>query len=174
MYSLKEKVTEKLSRLLADAQPHDSIQTNSPSKGLNTRTSLFSFIHPSSSSSKTEDLKPLQSDPVRWSSKGRASRKSEYKKAECISREECRESASSCAEQEISASSYAEQEISTSSTCALEMCEDAVEPQSSLKLMPNLTSDSSFIYVELYEFLQSSLPNIVKGCQWVLLYRAVL
>lgn len=30
--------------------------------------------------------------------------------------------------------------------------------------------ESTFISSELYEFLLSSLPNIVKGCQWTLLY----
>lgn len=39
------------------------------------------------------------------------------------------------------------------------------------KLLSNLNDGSSFITPELYEFLQSSLPNIVKGCQWILLYR---
>lgn len=35
----------------------------------------------------------------------------------------------------------------------------------------NLTDESIFISPELYEFFESCLPNIVKGCQWVLLYR---
>jgi len=34
-----------------------------------------------------------------------------------------------------------------------------------------LTEKSTFISANLFEFLQSSLPNIVKGCKWVLLYR---
>lgn len=34
-----------------------------------------------------------------------------------------------------------------------------------------LTEKSTFMSGELFEFFQSSLPNIVKGCQWVLLYR---
>ncbi|KAJ6323888.1 hypothetical protein OIU76_011230 [Salix suchowensis] len=33
-----------------------------------------------------------------------------------------------------------------------------------------LMDESTFISSELYEFLLSSLPNIVKGCQWTLLY----
>ena len=31
--------------------------------------------------------------------------------------------------------------------------------------------ESSFISVPLFEFLESSLPNLVKGCQWILIYR---
>lgn len=60
------------------------------------------------------------------------------------------------------------------STSSSEMFEDATDRQSSEKSMPYLTDDSLFISSDLYEFFQSSLPNIVKGCQWVLLYRAVL
>ncbi|KAJ8444961.1 hypothetical protein Cgig2_029155 [Carnegiea gigantea] len=165
MYAFKDKVSEKLSRLLLDApsQPLQSTQANSHSKEANTFSSLLSYIHPLSTRNKTGDyLKPLQSSPVRWSSKGRVSRRSEYKKAECISREQYQESASSHAEQD--------NPLSVNKACAPEVFEDAVEAQGPVKLMPNLTADSSFIYVELYEFLHASLPNIVKGCQWVLLY----
>ncbi|KAI4345885.1 hypothetical protein L6164_012972 [Bauhinia variegata] len=52
-----------------------------------------------------------------------------------------------------------------------EVFEEAnVLPNTSKKPAINLTDNSSFISPELYEFLESSLPNIVKGCQWVLLY----
>ncbi|XP_078429285.1 TLD-domain containing nucleolar protein [Wolffia australiana] len=33
-----------------------------------------------------------------------------------------------------------------------------------------IREDSSFISTPLFEFLESSLPNLVKGCEWVLLY----
>ncbi|KAJ6790800.1 oxidation resistance protein 1 [Iris pallida] len=33
-----------------------------------------------------------------------------------------------------------------------------------------LTDESSFISANLFEFLYSSIPNIVRGCKWVLLY----
>lgn len=39
------------------------------------------------------------------------------------------------------------------------------------EVMPNLMNESLFVTSDLYEFLQASLPNIVKGCQWRLLYR---
>lgn len=41
------------------------------------------------------------------------------------------------------------------------------------KSLPNLMDESSFISPDLYEFLHSSVPNIVKGCQWFLLYRYI-
>lgn len=44
-------------------------------------------------------------------------------------------------------------------------------PNTSKKSLLNLTDDSTFISPELYEFFESCLPNIVKGCRWVLLYR---
>lgn len=46
-----------------------------------------------------------------------------------------------------------------------------VDANSSTKYLSNLTDKSTFITPQLYEFLQSSLPNTVQGCQWVLLYR---
>lgn len=39
------------------------------------------------------------------------------------------------------------------------------------KPLSNLMDDSAFISADLYEFLFSSIPNIVRGCQWVLMYR---
>ncbi|XP_068653543.1 uncharacterized protein [Aristolochia californica] len=47
---------------------------------------------------------------------------------------------------------------------------EALSSPSLAKSIPDLTDESSFILPDLYEFLQSCLPNIVKGCQWVLLY----
>ncbi|KAH9681712.1 TLDc domain-containing protein [Citrus sinensis] len=47
---------------------------------------------------------------------------------------------------------------------------EATDLPSPTKLLSNLREDSVFITSELYEFLQSSIPNLVKGCQWVLLY----
>ena len=49
--------------------------------------------------------------------------------------------------------------------------QEAREQQSPVKPSPNLSDESVFITCDLYEFLVSSLPNIVKGCQWMLLYR---
>lgn len=48
--------------------------------------------------------------------------------------------------------------------------EDALESPGFPRPMSNLTEDSLFISPELYDFFEASLPNIVKGCQWVLLY----
>uniref|UniRef100_A0A7N0U312 TLDc domain-containing protein n=1 Tax=Kalanchoe fedtschenkoi TaxID=63787 RepID=A0A7N0U312_KALFE len=63
-----------------------------------------------------------------------------------------------------------EDHASGRSTCDSEVFEDAPDSSSPAKAMSNLTEDSFFITPELYEFFESSLPNIVKGCQWMLLY----
>lgn len=51
-----------------------------------------------------------------------------------------------------------------------ETFEDAPDRHSFEQSLAYLTTDSVFITPNLYDFFQSSLPNIVKGCQWVLLY----
>lgn len=60
---------------------------------------------------------------------------------------------------------------SLGSTSGSEVFEEANDPNSPQKNLPYLMDDSVFISSGLHEFLLSSLPNIVKGCQWVLLYR---
>lgn len=60
---------------------------------------------------------------------------------------------------------------SSSSSDVFEEANGQQTPNTSKKSPLNLTDDSTFISPELYEFFESCLPNIVKGCQWVLLYR---
>lgn len=57
------------------------------------------------------------------------------------------------------------------STSGSDMFEDATDQHSPQKPLPYLMDESVFISPDLHEFLLSSLPNIVKGCQWALLYR---
>ncbi|XP_057547019.1 uncharacterized protein LOC130825691 [Amaranthus tricolor] len=167
MFTLKEKVTEKLSRLLADSpspspRPLPEFpQANSYFKGGKTLSSLFTYIHPSTPIKDSQsELKTIQSSPTRWRSNNLWQSQNIDCELEAIPSDECREI------------TMPENENSkpATRTCAYEVFEDTHEPQSPWKLMPNLTNDSSFINMELYEFLQASLPNIVKGCQWVLLY----
>nr|GEX64038.1 hypothetical protein [Tanacetum cinerariifolium] len=56
------------------------------------------------------------------------------------------------------------------STSSSEMFEDAVDLKTPKKHPPDINLDSVFISPELYQFFYCCLPNIVKGCQWVLLY----
>jgi len=67
-----------------------------------------------------------------------------------------------------------EDHTSRRSSSGSEVFEEANEqqtPSTSKKSRLNLSDDSAFISPELYEFLEICLPNIVKGRQWVLLYR---
>lgn len=67
-----------------------------------------------------------------------------------------------------------EDHTSRRSSSSSEVFEEANEqqmPQASKKSRLNLSDESTFISPELYEFLEICLPNIVKGRQWVLLYR---
>ncbi|KAL6191973.1 hypothetical protein ACLB2K_038361 [Fragaria x ananassa] len=59
---------------------------------------------------------------------------------------------------------------SIGSTSGSEVFEEATLQSSSEKQLAYLMDDSVFISSDLHEFLLSSLPNIVKGCQWALLY----
>ena len=138
------------------------LQANSYFKGGKTLSSLFTYIHPSTPIKDSQsELKTIQSSPTRWRSNNLWQSQNIDCELEAIPSDECREI------------TMPENENSkpATRTCAYEVFEDTHEPQSPWKLMPNLTNDSSFINMELYEFLQASLPNIVKGCQWVLLYR---
>jgi hypothetical protein len=61
---------------------------------------------------------------------------------------------------------------SSSSSEVFEEANEQQTPKTSKKSPQlNLSDDSTFISPELYEFFESCLPNIVKGRQWVLLYR---
>ncbi|GAB4843069.1 hypothetical protein Ancab_013048 [Ancistrocladus abbreviatus] len=174
MFSWKEKVTEKLSSILADSPSpptlaHESPPVSAHSKGGSPLSSFFSLILPSGSCDGhiekkiQDDLRPIQPLPVRWSS-----RTASWKDEDL----DCHAKYVPAYENKEVSSAHEQYEspLSAMSTCGSDMFEDTVEPPSPVKLMPNLTQESSFISFQLYEFLQCSIPNIVKGCQWVLLY----
>ncbi|KAK9672950.1 hypothetical protein RND81_12G136800 [Saponaria officinalis] len=169
MFAIKSKISEKLSRFWgnspshAASQHHDHPQLKSYSKGAKT-VSSFTIIHQPATNNKTEDdSKPVRSSLGRWISNSCTLRGVKLDdELEHNPKNEFKDSSTPRNEHETP--------VSARSTFGSEIFEDAVEPESPQKLMPKLTTDSSFINVELYEFLQSSIPNIVKGCQWVLLY----
>ncbi|GAB2265884.1 hypothetical protein Dimus_000915 [Dionaea muscipula] len=170
MHSLKEKVTEKLSRFLTNSPSSTSTTpSHQASKGGSSLSSFFSSIVPSASfngrnaKKSQDDLKPVQALPVRWN-EGTMSWRDENLDiyVDYFSANDNKEAPSPHGEYDSP--------LSVVSTSESEIYEDTVEPQSPLKMMPNVMLESSFISLQLYEFLQCSLPNIVKGCQWVLLY----
>ncbi|GAV88350.1 TLD domain-containing protein [Cephalotus follicularis] len=208
MYTLKEKVTERLSRFLADStnsasspstpSPPDPLQARPYSKEERSLFSYVSFILPStiSDASKSNkhqpDFKPIQSLPLRWRRKDFQQKDepfdnykqcaAEYKSEEfqkvCEDDKECIPVSDNKLDKECSPGRVKNLKVSTRnvdhssgrSSSDSDVFEEATDQQSPGKPLPCLTVDSAFVSSDLYEFLKSSLPNIVKGCQWVLLY----
>ncbi|XWS13913.1 hypothetical protein CRYUN_Cryun36dG0079600 [Craigia yunnanensis] len=151
-------------------------------------SSIFSYIIPSvslggpKSNDHGSDLKPIQSLPVRL--------KNKKFEVEGESLDSCKEYTITIANEDLKKVCEDKKKIRTDSDnkqvisprdedkdCASERnssdsdeFQEAREQQSPVKPSPNLSDESVFITCDLYEFLVSSLPNIVKGCQWVLLY----
>lgn len=136
-------------------------------------SSYFSYIVPSaifygSKPSKQEDLKPIQTFSAGYSSVNLEPQDDPF--------DEFVGCSPVCRGEDFLKDKISEDHFSIGGTRCSENFEEAngkpQTPHASKKKPPvNLTTDSTFISPELYEFFESSLPNIVKGCQWVLLYR---
>ncbi|KAJ6719358.1 TLD-DOMAIN CONTAINING NUCLEOLAR PROTEIN [Salix purpurea] len=161
MSAFKEKVSNQLSRLFSgspDSSSPDNSQARPFSKGENS-SSYFPFAIPSlsffgSRSNKHQDeLKPIQSLPVRWNGKDLEQREEHSNRYhECSTICETEEFQNSCKDDK----GYNAVCESNQTVKSHDGNDDAA---------PTRTSSD-----KLYEFLLSSLPNIVKGCQWTLLY----
>lgn len=174
MYTLKEKVTEKLSHLFADSASSTSPrlekhQARSYSKGGRSLSSIFSFVLPSASIDKFKphkhqgDIKQVQSLPGRWYGKDFDWQSEPF--------DRCAESGLARGNGEaLDTHEEYEDPPSGRSTSDSDVFEEAIDLHSPQKPVPNLTENSSFISSDLYEFFKSCLPNIVKDCQWLLLY----
>ncbi|XP_039067621.1 uncharacterized protein LOC120213586 isoform X1 [Hibiscus syriacus] len=193
MYTLKDKVADGLSSLFSDSPNHSS-PSDPPQASLYSdfrRIEIFVFnfskITPSASlgGSKSNDhgshLKTIQSHPVGW---------------KCRTYELQDESLDSCGDHELTnknkniqivhevskkiskdkdkqtISPWGEDKDRTSKRNSndSEEFQDAQVQRSPVKPPLNLSDESVFITPDLYEVLLSSLPNIVKGCRWMLLY----
>ncbi|XP_059653014.1 uncharacterized protein LOC132300088 [Cornus florida] len=189
MLSWKDKVTEKFSHLLSDSPSSTSPALDQPqvrqySKDGKSLSSILSFILPSAglygfgSNKHQHDIKPIQSLPVRWNSRNLSWQDKPLNSyAECPNEEDEEHGSGRSTESKNKGTFSPHDEYgdpgSGTSTNGSDMFEDATDPHCMEKSMPYLTEESSFINYDMYEFLQSSLPNIVKGCQWVLLYSTV-
>lgn len=111
------------------------------------------------STKRRQDLKPFRSLSSKWRSKSFMSKEKQH--------DSNGEHIPQCESKELAGTSEEDQ---TQGYASGTNVHDTVRKTSPGKLIPNLMDQSSFISPDLYEFLQSSLPNIVKGCQWVLLY----
>ncbi|ONI26815.1 hypothetical protein PRUPE_1G047600 [Prunus persica] len=173
MFTLKEKVTERLSRLFA-VSPDSSSSSSLPpspdhhhpgarpdSKGGKSMSSYFSYVIPSvgfGESRSGKHQRSLSVSNVDFESQD----ESLHRYVECRSPGENKETENN------RESDY--DHVSGGSTSGSEVFEEATDQHSPQKHLPYLMDDSVFISSDLHEFLLSSLPNIVKGCQWVLLY----
>ncbi|KAG7991722.1 hypothetical protein I3843_02G092100 [Carya illinoinensis] len=174
MYTFKEKVTDRFTRFFADSSPSSSSSSPPPqarpySEGEKTFSSYFSYINHSvgfdrSISNKHQhDLKSIQEHPAL------------YRNANSVALDESLEDyvkRSPVCDKKVTTITQDgdEDPASGRSTSGSEVFEEATNRHSPQKTFPYLTDESVFISTDLYEFLLSSLPNIVKGCQWMLLY----
>lgn len=130
------------------------------------------------------EVKPLQSNSFTWRSKSFSLRDkpldefevhNDYKEIPDIHPEEGENGSirsSVCVKETVNADNDNGEPTSAGSIASgSETFEDAPDRHSFEQSLAYLTTDSVFITPNLYDFFQSSLPNIVKGCQWVLLYR---
>lgn len=186
MLSWKDKVADKLSRLLADSPssppPHSPSSRSEPNQGVSVSTeevspskrstfsSFFLSFLPTVYSSNDGSNKPrrplaIRSLPRRWKMNS-FSLKDKPLDVSTESTDSRTETESDSADE----SSKENQNHVPESNC--NGCH-GVEASTSLdsgQFLSCLTEKSTFISEELFEFLQSSLPNIVKGCKWILLY----
>ncbi|CAL1384333.1 unnamed protein product [Linum trigynum] len=170
MIALKEKVSNQLSRLFADSpnSPSHSSQGRIASQGEKSFSSYFSSVVPSlgfgrstleNGKDQKVELAPAPSLPVRWRSR-EFDHEEEPRYHECQKAGE-RQAAIFLDENE----DYSSRTSSSDSDVFEEACEQQSTPRT-----PYLKAGSTFISSDLYEFLMSSLPNMVKGNDWVLLY----
>ncbi|CAE5974405.1 unnamed protein product [Arabidopsis arenosa] len=158
MHALKDKVSQKLSNLFADspsqsASPRYS-NSDSPKARLNSSvgkslSSYFSFVVPQSGND--DDSEPCPPLPIRTES---------YE-----SIENCKSG---------NGHDQAETFKESDKDCELRVSAKVEESGNDyflgVKQMRELTEGSVFITANLCEFLHASLPNIVRGCKWILLY----
>uniref|UniRef100_A0A1J3FE90 TLD domain-containing protein 2 n=1 Tax=Noccaea caerulescens TaxID=107243 RepID=A0A1J3FE90_NOCCA len=164
MHALKDKVSHKLLYLFADspsqsASPRfslsDSPKARLKSSSGKTFSSYFSFGVLQSGNEREDDSESLPPPlPIRT---------------------DIYESVENCKHGNGTMISIAEEDKeSDKDGGALRVSAKVVESGNdyfeSVKQMAELTEESAFISANLCEFLHACLPNIVRGCKWILLY----
>ncbi|XP_042493583.1 oxidation resistance protein 1 isoform X2 [Macadamia integrifolia] len=147
------------------ARPFSKEGLNNSEKSL---SSYFTSLLPSAtfggrkSSRRQHDTKPLQSLPSKWRSKS-----FKWQENPLDSSTEY----GPCNDKEIPNTTEEDEEHAASRNSKdADKFEEATTSHVPPKVVPDFIENSSFISSDLFEFFQSSLPNIVRGCQWVLLY----
>ncbi|GAA0163472.1 hypothetical protein LIER_19328 [Lithospermum erythrorhizon] len=187
MYSLKERISEKLSNLFSDSPSHVIDQPNQESLFSKEGRSLSSISphvplsfnkHPSVD--LTDDKKTVDSKYFFWRSKSFPLREkpleNDYENDKGVAHEEIRITGQpGQAKKEVfhDCQENGQSESEKSNGSGFEGLMEVPDSQSFRNYMHNLMEESVFMTGELYDFFESCLPNIVKGCQWVSLYSTV-
>lgn len=161
MYSFKDKVTQKFSHLFANSPNSSSPQDSPYSKEGKPLSSYLSYIIPSisfdgSKSSKHHHDRKSASDGYNYENFEYQDCSPGYNRVDFMKDDIINEDQAS--------------RRSSSSSEVFEEANGQQTPNTPKKSPFNLTDNSTFVSPDLYEFFESCLPNIVKGCQWVLLY----
>ncbi|XP_042376416.1 oxidation resistance protein 1-like isoform X2 [Zingiber officinale] len=190
MLSWKEKVAAKLSRILADlpsslpTRPGDYSPIATEDKAMSSQDYSSQVILPFSSNFlpslnstsgdadasvpkspahvHSEGSLPQKSLPRKWSAKSLPWKKRPSNFGEENGTTECREIPESSKED---MNQFPNRPIDHCS-----MFVDASTRQDPNEYLSYLTVKSTFMSANLFDFFGSCLPNIVKGCQWILLY----
>ncbi|CAK9329228.1 unnamed protein product [Citrullus colocynthis] len=194
MYVLKEKVSERFSSLFSNPTTSESpkppppdphTQARPKSKGRKLLSSYLSLVIPSIHGSKPsgsrQDTDAVQSPSVRY-----CDANNDFQEEGSDTRLDCsilckaEETPSNQGENKDCGSAYEEVKLnnlgvdydsaSRKSTSSSDGFEEAMERSTPRNPLSNLMDESAFITSDLYEFLVCCLPNIVRGCKWVLLY----
>ncbi|KFK39874.1 hypothetical protein AALP_AA3G299700 [Arabis alpina] len=159
MHALKDKVSQKLSNLFADsptqsASPRYSL-SDSPKARLNSSSgkSLSAYFSFGAPQSGNEDSQSCPPPPIRTDS---------YESVEDYKHGNGQNQAGT----RISNSQDNESDKDGESA----KVESGIHYFEGMKQMTELTESSVFITANLCEFLHACLPNIVRGCKWILLY----
>ncbi|XP_039008789.1 oxidation resistance protein 1-like [Hibiscus syriacus] len=159
MYTLEAKVAESLSRLFSGSPNHSS--PSDPSQ--------FPAFWWSKWNDHGSQLNTTQSHPVRWKCR---TLELQDESLENLQKAHEVEKVSKHNDNKRTLNPRCKNKDSTSERCSSDSDEyrDAQVQRSPVKPPLNLSDESVFITPDLYESLVSSLPNIVEGCQWMLLY----
>ncbi|XP_057788357.1 uncharacterized protein LOC131005401 isoform X2 [Salvia miltiorrhiza] len=185
MYAIRDKVYDKLSSFFSDSQTsieavdQDSEARSHPKDG-KSPSSMLSFL-PSASFSwyrpneHTDGVASTGSKSFQWRSKSFSLKDKPLDRTESYDDFENENSGhGSVRTHNHNHDSFGSQnsvpDSGRSTSSGSDIFEDVFTPHSFEKSMPSFIDESLFISPDLYNFFEASLPNIVKGCQWVMLY----
>ncbi|KAL6497769.1 hypothetical protein OROHE_027008 [Orobanche hederae] len=188
MHAIRDRVYEKVSKFFSDSQScHETLNQDSEArryaKDEKPQSSILSSFLPSASfdwfrqNARPDEAKFTTSDSFKWKSKS-FSCKDRPLDMEHNDEHETEENMGFHEEngQPESIGGHVENGepgSGTSTSNSSDVFEDVSTPHTLEKSCPRLLDESLFVSRDLYQFFEASLPNIVKGCEWVLLYSTI-